>query len=135
MPFASRTVIFLNLSLGEAAKRSVGNTPGQIPDMSFFPSFGSENGWTRLPNNMIFQWGFASFAGTGSGLDVGILNYYPIPFPNKCLMMVMSHTGYYPQNAGIISYVGMNNSQFRGYSSVATVETGPVTGAWIAIGI
>lgn len=127
--------LLFNVGLGEAAKRDVGNNPGQVPDMSFFPSSGSENGWTRLPNNIIVQWGFGSFAGVGGGLNDGVLNYYPIPFPNKCLIMILAHTGFYPQNAGVLSYVGINNSKFRGYSSVATVEGGAVTGAWIAIGL
>nr|MDN1308010.1 phage tail protein [Escherichia coli] len=42
MPFARYFYIFINVGLGEAAKRNVGTGTNQIPDMS---SFTSGNGW------------------------------------------------------------------------------------------
>ncbi|EOO9097678.1 hypothetical protein F7502_RS26630, partial [Escherichia coli O157:H7] len=43
-----------NLGLGEAAKRDVGTGENQIPDMA---SFASGNGWMKLPNGKILQYG------------------------------------------------------------------------------
>ncbi|MDI9199654.1 phage tail protein, partial [Salmonella enterica] len=46
MPVARYLCIFINVGLGEAAKRDVGTGDNQIPDMGAF-AFGS--GWFRLP--------------------------------------------------------------------------------------
>jgi len=64
------------LGLGEAAKRNVGNTPNQIPDMSFFNFGGS---WFKQPNGWIIQ-GFSMTlpAGVTSGTVT-----FPVPFPLK----------------------------------------------------
>ncbi|MCM5267786.1 hypothetical protein MMS76_21065, partial [Escherichia coli] len=43
-----------NLGLGEAAKRDVGTGENQIPDMA---SFASGDGWMKLPNGKILQYG------------------------------------------------------------------------------
>ncbi|PVN16391.1 phage tail protein, partial [Salmonella enterica subsp. enterica serovar Minnesota] len=42
------------LGLGEAAKRGVGTGENQIPDMA---SFASGDGWMKLPNGKILQYG------------------------------------------------------------------------------
>ncbi|EGT0214538.1 phage tail protein [Salmonella enterica] len=42
------------LGLGEAAKRNVGTGENQIPDMT---SFASGDGWMKLPNGKILQYG------------------------------------------------------------------------------
>ncbi|MCZ0586577.1 phage tail protein, partial [Escherichia coli] len=42
------------LGLGEAAKRDVGTGENQIPDMA---SFASGDGWMKLPNGKILQYG------------------------------------------------------------------------------
>ncbi|HHW1033197.1 TPA: gp53-like domain-containing protein, partial [Escherichia coli] len=46
MPVSCYLCIFLNVGLGEAAKRNVGTGANQIPDMSSFPSGSS---WFQLP--------------------------------------------------------------------------------------
>ncbi len=48
------TAITTNLGLGEAAKRDVGTGKNQIPDMA---SFASGDGWMKLPNGKILQYG------------------------------------------------------------------------------
>ncbi|MBB9488188.1 phage tail protein, partial [Escherichia coli] len=45
MPFAHYFCIFINVGLGEAAKRDVGTGGNQIPDMA---SFASGDGWMKL---------------------------------------------------------------------------------------
>lgn len=50
------SVFLQNLGLGTAAKKNVGNSAGQVPDMSFFPSNATGSGvWFKFPNGMILQ--------------------------------------------------------------------------------
>ncbi|MCY6472623.1 phage tail protein, partial [Escherichia coli] len=49
MPFARYFCIFINVGLGEAAKRNVGNGQNQIPDMAAFVSSLSSTGFQKLP--------------------------------------------------------------------------------------
>ncbi|MGX6387598.1 gp53-like domain-containing protein, partial [Escherichia coli] len=48
MPFARYFCIFINVGLGEAAKRNVGNGQNQIPDMAAFASSLSSTGFQKL---------------------------------------------------------------------------------------
>ncbi|MGT6710934.1 gp53-like domain-containing protein, partial [Escherichia coli] len=45
MPVSHYLCIFINVGLGEAAKRGVGTGDNQIPDMG---AFASGSGWFRL---------------------------------------------------------------------------------------
>ncbi|MCB8731691.1 phage tail protein, partial [Escherichia coli] len=54
MPVSRYLCIFINVGLGEAAKRNVGTRENQIPDMT---SFASGDGWMKLPNGKILQYG------------------------------------------------------------------------------
>jgi hypothetical protein len=74
MPFACYFFIFINVGLGEAAKRDVGTGDNQIPDMG---AFASGSGWFRLPGGYIVQ--FGTFAGNTTRFISG---HFPIPFPN-----------------------------------------------------
>ncbi|MDD8870960.1 phage tail protein, partial [Escherichia coli] len=53
MPVSCYLCIFLNVGLGEAAKRNVGTGENQIPDMS---AYSSGSGWQKLPDGSIEQW-------------------------------------------------------------------------------
>ncbi|MDF6955991.1 phage tail protein, partial [Escherichia coli] len=54
MPFARYFCIFINVQLGEAAKRDVGTGNNQLPDMSAFGmSRNGQTAWDILPNGMI----------------------------------------------------------------------------------
>ncbi|MDD8418681.1 phage tail protein, partial [Escherichia coli] len=53
MPFARYFCIFINVGLGEAAKRNVGNGQNQIPDMAAFASSLSSTGFQKLPSGLI----------------------------------------------------------------------------------
>ena len=57
MPFARYFCIFINVGLGEAAKRNVGTGSGQIPDMSSFSGSIASKGYQKLPGGLIIQWG------------------------------------------------------------------------------
>ncbi|MGE4670079.1 phage tail protein [Yersinia enterocolitica] len=75
----------LNLSLGDAAKRSVGTGVNQIPDMSSFISSFAQNGYFKLPGKLIIQWGEV----TGSTTATVPANF-PIPFPNALLTTALA---------------------------------------------
>ncbi len=48
MPFARYFCIFINVGLGEAAKRNVGNGENQIPDMSFWTVTGGNGALLQI---------------------------------------------------------------------------------------
>ena len=66
------------LGLGEAAKRNVGTGENQIPDMA---SFASGDGWMKLPNGKILQYGRGEAMPKLSTQTMRIT--FPIPFPKK----------------------------------------------------
>ena len=80
MPFARYFCIFINVGLGEAAKRNVGTGDNQIPDMR---AFASGSGWFRLPGGYIVQ--FGTFSGNTTRFISG---HFPIPFPNQPMISV-----------------------------------------------
>ncbi|EOP5257158.1 hypothetical protein O5I48_RS22815, partial [Escherichia coli] len=86
-----------NLGLGEAAKRDVGTGENQIPDMA---SFASGNGWMKLPNGKILQYGRGAVTPTLSTQTMRIT--FSIPFPKKadCAMLTHSGDGGAPLGAG-----------------------------------
>ncbi|EKT1596846.1 phage tail protein [Escherichia coli] len=79
MPVSRNRCIFLNVQLGEAAKRDVGSGAGQVPDMS---NFQSGYGWFKLPSGDIIQAFGASFDSNGRYIN------FPIPFPNSVMAIV-----------------------------------------------
>ncbi|EFM8996002.1 phage tail protein, partial [Escherichia coli] len=85
------------LSLGEAAKRDVGTGENQIPDMA---SFASGDGWMKLPNGKILQYGRGAVTPTLSTQTMRIT--FSIPFPKKadCAMLTHSGDGGAPLGAG-----------------------------------
>ncbi|EFC6755923.1 phage tail protein [Escherichia coli] len=80
MPVSCYLCIFLNVGLGEAAKRDVGTGDNQIPDMG---AFASGSGWFRLPGGYIVQ--FGTFSGNTTRFISG---HFPIPFPNQPMVSV-----------------------------------------------
>ncbi len=90
MPFARYFCIFINVGLGEAAKRNVGTGSGQIPDMSSFASALSSSGYQKLPSGLIIQWG-AAVAGIGSTGGTGNVVSFPVAFPRYCAQIITSY--------------------------------------------
>ncbi|MBM2855877.1 phage tail protein [Escherichia coli] len=127
MPVSRNLCIFLNVGLGELAL--AGATTGAM----------LVNGYVTIPliisgsrRTLIIQWGQARFGGSG-GEDAGYLNDFPFAFPSACYGVIVSHVGYAPSGAGILSASAITSNQFRGFSSVATAAN-PVSGCYVAIG-
>ncbi|HFQ9308992.1 TPA: phage tail protein [Escherichia coli] len=98
------------------------------------------NGYVTIPliisgsrRTLIIQWGQARFGGSG-GEDAGYLNDFPFAFPSACYGMIVSHVGYTPSGAGILSASAITSNKFRGFSSIATAANA-VLGRYIAIGV
>ncbi|HBH4444302.1 phage tail protein [Escherichia coli] len=135
MPFAHYFCIFINVGLGEAAKRGVGTGENQIPDMS---SFASGDGWMKLPNGKILQYGRGAITPTLSAQTMRIT--FSIPFPKKvdCAMLTHSGDGGAPLGAGrgfVMTAEGPTLTGFNSaYRTASTSSTVSMNYSWWAVG-
>ncbi|MDA4431155.1 hypothetical protein QMN31_23550, partial [Escherichia coli] len=86
MPFARYFCIFINVQLGEAAKRDVGTGNNQLPDMSAFGmSRNGQTAWDILPNGMIRQVGTVTLTPVGNfnAITLGGVLYYTLNRPGN----------------------------------------------------
>lgn len=123
------------LGLGEAAKRDVGTGENQIPDMA---SFASGNGWMKLPNGKILQYGRGAVTPTLSTQTMRIT--FSIPFPKKadCAMLTHSGDGGAPLGAGrgfVMTAEGPTLTGFNSaYRTSSTSDTVSMNYSWWAVG-
>lgn len=110
-----------NLGLKTASKRDVGVGANQIPDMSFYDSNLSAQGFKKLPGGFILQWGVV--AATPAGVSFS----YPIVFPNAMLKVIPGMTN--GNVLGTFSLGSANNANGMMYTSIVTANI-----AWLAIG-
>lgn len=118
-----------NLGLGEAAKRNVGTGINQIPDMSKWTSLKADFGWRLTPDGFLEQWGRANY-GNGEGDFV-------IPFPNRCVFILISSDPNDTAYAEISQAFPVTNSKFRVGCATAegnTVNPANLTCNWYAKG-
>ncbi|EJJ7761525.1 phage tail protein, partial [Escherichia coli] len=127
--------IFLNVGLGEAAKRDVGTGENQIPDMA---SFASGDGWMKLPNGKILQYGRGAVTPTLSTQTMRIT--FSIPFSKKadCAMLTHSGDGGAPLGAGrgfVMTAEGPTLTGFNSaYRTSSTSDTVSMNYSWWAVG-
>ncbi|HCO9762658.1 TPA: phage tail protein [Escherichia coli] len=123
------------LGLGEAAKRDVGTEENQIPDMA---SFASGDGWMKLPNGKILQYGRGAVTPTLSTQTMRIT--FSIPFPKKadCAMLTHSGDGGAPLGAGrgfVMTAEGPTLTGFNSaYRTSSTSNTVSMNYSWWAVG-
>ncbi|EES4586656.1 TPA: phage tail protein [Escherichia coli] len=123
------------LGLGEAAKRDVGTGENQIPDMA---SFASGDGWMKLPNGKILQYGRGAVTPTLSTQTMRIT--FSIPFPKKvdCAMLTHSGDGGAPLGAGrgfVMTAEGPTLTGFNSaYRTASTSSTVSMNYSWWAVG-
>ncbi|NUV15864.1 hypothetical protein MS6207_00007 [Escherichia coli] len=124
-----------NLGLGEAAKRDVGTGENQIPDMA---SFASGDGWMKLPNGKILQYGRGAVTPTLSTQTMRIT--FSIPFPKKvdCAMLTHSGDGGATLGAGrgfVMTAEGPTLTGFNSaYRTASTSSTVSMNYSWWAVG-
>lgn len=121
--------VLKNLGLGDAAKKTVGNGAGQLPDMSFFSMVRSGNGYCKFPHGLILQWGFGSFAQQATTTVT-----LPVAFPTGGFTVVANKGTSIPLKGEYC--VG---TQFKDKSSFLLSNTGPDATTpqgiwWLAIG-
>lgn len=127
--------VLKNLGLGEAAKRDVGTGENQIPDMT---SFASGDGWMKLPNGKILQYGRGAVTPTLSTQTMRIT--FSIPFPKKadCAMLTHSGDGGAPLGAGrgfVMTAEGPTLTGFNSaYRTSSTSDTVSMNYSWWAVG-
>ncbi|EIZ3277325.1 phage tail protein [Escherichia coli] len=123
------------LGLGEAAKRDVGTGENQIPDMA---SFASGDGWMKLPNGKILQYGRGAVTPTLSTQTMRIT--FSIPFPKKadCAMLTHSGDGGAPLGAGRGFVMTAEGPTLTGFNSAyrmsSTSDTVSMNYSWWAVG-
>ncbi len=123
------------LGLGEAAKRNVGTGENQIPDMA---SFASGDGWMKLPNGKILQYGRGAVTPKLSTQTMRIT--FSIPFPKKadCAMLTHSGDGGAPLGAGrgfVMTAEGPTLTGFNSaYRTASTSSTVSMNYSWWAVG-
>ncbi|MCQ6192540.1 phage tail protein [Escherichia coli] len=123
------------LGLGEAAKRNVGTGENQIPDMT---SFASGDGWMKLPNGKILQYGRGAIKPTLSTQTMRIT--FSIPFPKEvdCAMLTHSGDGGAPLGAGrgfVMTAEGPTLTGFNSaYRTASTSSTVSMNYSWWAVG-
>ncbi|MFY7165649.1 phage tail protein [Enterobacter cloacae complex sp. SHL012] len=79
------------LRLGEAAKRGVGASSGQLPDMGLFAAnfAGGANSYAKFPNGLIIQTGAITSIPAGTSIEV----FYPIAFPTQMCFVIFTAAG------------------------------------------
>ncbi|HDX3310895.1 TPA: phage tail protein [Escherichia coli] len=123
------------LGLGEAAKRNVGTGENQIPDMA---SFASGDGWMKLPNGKILQYGRGRVSPTLASQTLRV--EFNIPFPKKADIALLSHSGDGGSTAGSGRGFMMTTEEpeLTGfYSTFRTTSTSPTVTmnyCWWAVG-
>ncbi|MED0249651.1 hypothetical protein RCU69_25205 [Escherichia coli] len=128
MPFARYFCIFINLGLGEAAKRNVGTGANQIPDMGSFTLSVSGTGYQKLPSGFILQWG--SIGAPGIAQDV--VTHFPIAFPNRCLRVLVSQD--YTPDSGAVGYIACAGFSPDPVKFISRASTPGLGASFLALG-
>jgi hypothetical protein len=90
------------LGLGTAASRNIGSGANQVPDMGYFSTLLSDNGYQKLPGGLIMQWGQSGQSASQTGLASGT---FPIQFPNACFLVTLTEQ---TTPSGSTPYTGVN---------------------------
>ncbi|MGJ7841230.1 gp53-like domain-containing protein [Escherichia coli] len=128
MPVSCYLCIFLNVGLGEAAKRNVGTGTNQIPDMGSFTLSVSGTGYQKLPSGFILQWG--SIGAPGIAQDV--VTHFPIAFPNRCLRVLVSQD--YTPDSGTVGYIACAGFSPDPIKFISRASTPGLGASFLALG-
>ena len=95
-----------------------------------FANLKATNGYQKLPNGMIIQWGGANFSGTTG--ETGEVITLPVAFPNAFLRITGTDGGH---GANAIGITIISKSQFRCWGRIVSSGAFSDTGFhWVAIG-
>jgi len=91
----------------------------------------SGNGYQKLPNGMIMQWGSVGVISSGSGITTQIFSL-PIACPNAHIFAMASFGGTAPPTQGAPSAVAVSNSQVE--IALYTASAGTYAANYLSIG-
>lgn len=94
----------------------------------------NSNGYTKLTNGFILQWGNATLLG---GADTGTFTY-PIAFPNTVFVVVATNIYSLLDTVVFSTMLSLNKTEFKLYAKDITTGLAPTkecTAGWIAIGV
>ncbi|EPO1716850.1 gp53-like domain-containing protein [Escherichia coli] len=128
MPFARYFCIFINVGLGEAAKRNVGTGANQIPDMGSFTLSVSGTGYQKLPSGFILQWGSIG----ASDIAQDVVTHFPIAFPNRCLRVLVSQD--YTPDSGAVGYIACAGFSPDPVKFISRASTPGLGASFLALG-
>ncbi|EPA3627496.1 hypothetical protein ACQ8BX_003018 [Escherichia coli] len=128
MPFARYFCIFINVGLGEAAKRNVGTGANQIPDMGSFTLSVSGTGYQKLPSGFILQWGSIGVP----GIAQDVVTHFPIAFPNRCLRVLVSQD--YTPDSGAVGYIACAGFSPDPVKFISRASTPGLGASFLALG-
>ncbi|KLG02817.1 gp53-like domain-containing protein, partial [Enterobacter asburiae] len=116
--------------LKEAAKRDVGTGANQIPDMSSFIGNLATNGYSRLPNGLVFQWGWFGMRATAGAVGTTTITL-PIAFPVAFLTLSAMFSTQDPSTRS----VGFNTA-LSGRTAINFTYVSPTDNSifWFAVG-
>ncbi|HCU6890880.1 TPA: hypothetical protein OU323_003069 [Escherichia coli] len=120
-----------NLGLGNAAKKDVGTSAGQIPDMSSFVSNGAQDVFSSI----VIAGASRVMEGQGSGtFSGGVLSFtLPLAYPGPGFTFIPIDTG-----AGVVSYAASPESggvvKIYGKNATGGNLSGPFSFKYIAMG-
>ncbi|HDJ7907442.1 TPA: hypothetical protein PRO23_003471 [Escherichia coli] len=128
MPVARYLCIFINVGLGEAAKRNVGTGANQLPDMGSFMLSASVPGYQKLPSGLIIQWGPIDVPLTSQDT----VTYFPIAFPNRCLRVLVSQD--YTPDSGAVGYIACAGFSPDPVKFISRASTPGLGASFLALG-
>lgn len=122
--------IFANLGLGTAAKKDIGTGANQIPDMNSFNGSLGTNGYSKLPNGLIFQWGWFGIKSTSGAVGTSTVTL-PIAFPVALLTLTALFSTQDPSTRS----VGFNTA-LSGRTAINFTYVSPTDNSifWFAVG-
>lgn len=116
------SIIYRTNTGSDIARLSLPKKTGDIVLNTDFTQSLNANGWTKLPNGLILQWGEFDTMGTKSVFN------FPIPFPNRCFRCYVSDVSYtdstseltvrdfntngvkiYPKSVGVFCFFAIGN--------------------------
>lgn len=117
---ADGTVILPKIAAGSSANQPV--------NLGQFANSRSANGYQKLANGLILQWGVAMH-GSADGTSINVT--FPIPFPNACFTVNANSTSG-AVIVGVMSFT-TTTANFHAYNRVIGGIVGNTT-LWFAIG-
>lgn len=87
------------------------------------------NGYSKLPNGLILQWGLSESPSSGT-----IATFFPVVFPNALLSLTVSITGSSTFNTNSVIVQDSGTNAFYGYTGNTGGGAGGIAFYWMAIG-